>query len=378
MKKNQKVLYQIGNGDEDYYIFPSGGLEFNFPGGKKEITNTSELFDGVSLASGVDRLFKQGWAFSITWSEPVTSVFNLNYIQKIVNQGMKKIFFYEETSDGDIKVFFNYGIFTVNPDQRFSSTDTSGTGDQARYIYTGQMLIPNPFFYECDEELKYFDEAAYRAITPLRFDQGWNFDSGENFDSTFVTAFPAISGLSVDAKKEIFATCGSGNRKPLYFEDRFIAQDKNDLATSNLKTVSLSTNDLTQETSNTLAYKQTTAINSIYLIKFDPLGQNEWIEIKNTSNNSGTRITWVGDTANTNDVVFNSRNGVFVDSVTEEYLNYTKVVYDIAENVDDFLYFSPLYSRNPFLGIIEGETLTFQKSASSNNTISIDLLKTYN
>jgi hypothetical protein len=378
MKKNQKVLYQIGNGDEDYYIFPFGGLEFSFPGGKKEITNTSELFDGVSLASGVDRLFKQGWAFSITWSEPVTSVFNLNYIQKIVNQGMKKIFFYEETSDGDIKVFFNYGIFTVNPDQRFSSNDTSGTGDQARYIYTGQMLIPNPFFYECDEELKYFDEAAYRAVTPLTIGGGWTIGGGSIIGQTFATAFPAFSGLSVNAKKEIFATCESENRKPLYFEDRFIAQDKNDLATSNLKTVSLSTNDLTQETSNTLAYKQTTAINSIYLIKFDPLGQNEWIEIKNTSNNSGTRITWVGDTANTNDIIFNSRNGVFVDSVTGEYLNYTKTIYDIAENVDDFLYFSPLYSRNSYLGIIEGEALTFQKSASSNNTISIDLLKTYN
>jgi hypothetical protein len=112
------------------------------------------------------------------------------------------------------------------------------------------------------------------------------------------------------------------------------------------------------------------------LIRINALGKGESVSIKNTTNNSDIIITWLFDLANQNDLLFNSVDNILFDPSAQTLIDQT--FYSIDS--EDLLHFSAYLDNdiNQFIPKkIKNDTLVFQKSTATNNTIQIATLKPY-
>jgi hypothetical protein len=183
----------------------------------------------------------------------------------------------------------------------------------------------------------------------------------------------AFSSLSTADQKTLFDP-NNARRVPLSFKDRVMAREDLTFASTGIFSTTLTNN--TQNVINTTGLSlDTSSDNRVFRLKFQSLGLNETISIKNISNNSDILIRWNYGVANANDIEFNSYWGTFFDTVTGKEINSSYIIWDYT--YDLLLYFNSHNSINPY-GIVNYDNLIFQKNTASNNTITIQNLKTNN
>ena len=161
----------------------------------------------------------------------------------------------------------------------------------------------------------------------------------------------------------------------MYLQDRFIKRELI-TPTSYLLNQTLTTVTATDVyTSTDLQY--TTTDNLIYRIEISPLNLNQSVSIVNLTNNSGIKVTWVGAVVSPNTIVYNSYKSKFYDSVTNLEIPLSLINYEVLSNSN--LYFSALeYNRTPNTNPFNNaELIRLQRTAGSNVTVKLDVLKSF-
>jgi hypothetical protein len=135
----------------------------------------------------------------------------------------------------------------------------------------------------------------------------------------------------------------------------------------------LTSNDIQVSLNTSPLNLQTTIINNDLAIEFEPLNQNEWFEIINSSNNTGFRLTWLSTTPSNNCLYYPISDTIF------DIQN--KQVIDVSNYRIDSLpfkfYLSKLYPDFESFDYLTGDNLKIQKSTSQNLTILMQNLKQF-
>lgn len=134
------------------------------------------------------------------------------------------------------------------------------------------------------------------------------------------------------------------------------------------------TNNNTQITTSTLPLNlQTTIINNDLAIEFEPLNQNEWFEIINSSNNTGFRLTWLNTAPSNNclyypisDTVFDIERKTVVDSTSYR-----------IESLPFKFYLNKIYPDYENMETINYDSLKLRKNTNQNFTILMQNLKQF-
>jgi hypothetical protein len=375
-----KILYQFGDALEDYYIFAKYGLNYTLKPGVKTIRETSAIYDGESRINNTNANFKTDYILEVVFTMNIYEQGGINYLNKIFgDRKIRKIFLYEKDLYNQIsKFYFNWAEVVEPPTQVNEEQESLGLENRK---YSTKIRFLTPYFYECDDNLRYFSATDFEA-NKLYWSStaipGQNNSWGNTtvpkpyWGKTYLSAFPKVSTLNANSQSALFDIALP--KSPLQFKDRILAREDYTFASTGIFTTTLTTNNAT--TTNTSGLNlNTTSENRLFRLKFSALGQNETISIKNISNNSDILITWNYQVANTNDIEFNSYWGTFFDTVTGKEINTSYISWDYT--LDSLLYFSDLNSINPY-SMRTTDNLILQKNTSSNNTITIQNLKTNN
>lgn len=378
MMLGDKYLYQIGDGRDHYYLFNQAGLRYTIKTSFKAIRETAPYFHGSSRINGDNSNLKSDYIMSLSFVHKDDGLVDINYINRFFLHDLskpKKIFFYEKEDGNITKYFYNYVELNGNFSMDLVENRDTGLKDRR---YSVELMFSTPFFFECDDELKYFNKSNFENgnvyWSPIAIPNQNNYwgTTTVYWGQTYLSSFPKISTLTQQAQTILFDKIERD--VPLSLKDRFFKQEIKDLDTLNSYGLTLTNNSKIYYYLGSDSFK-TTAESRIYLIKFNPLTKGETIRIANLTNDSDILITWVGDSPNTNDIVFNSYFCEFFDVVTGKQITYNSINYTFT--LDQLLYSEPSLTINPYIRPFS-QTFLFQKNTASDNTITIQNLNTYN
>lgn len=366
-----KQIYQIGNGNSDYFIFNKEDLNIKFPRGVKTNIDKNSLGDGESDANGTNRDFKEDYIIELDYI--IKSGDDVNVLDKILFGGTFPIFFYEKLYDDAIRFWVQYGKCVSQPTRGALANEQYGLEYEG---FSVKIRLINPYLLSgFDTDLKYIDIDTYNDNI-YRYDGTYNYDGTITYNA-FEAGYKTLSTLTPDEQLETFVNCEQPNmraRVPLLLADKYIALDEVGIDTTNSFTHTFASNNVeTVDTDDMVLTDSNTDID-IYLIKISPLAKDEWVTIANQGNDSGLKITWLHNNANTNDIIYNSYRKKFYDSVTGEEIESIngkiQIDYDTTTR-PRFLYFSGLESNSINKSRIQ--TLNLQTNAGTPADIDITI-----
>lgn len=363
---NQKILYQMGDGRGNHFIFPKTELAVSSSSSIKTMFDDNSGINGL-INNSLSEEFKKGaYEFTIDFMLDNKDYIGLDYVKSFFWNGYKTIaFFYDLDKNGFINFYYTYLTITNSFLENYSSQiDYANDKIKVQVSVTAE----NPFFYETFG-LQYFNENTY---TPSLWDGSRTLDGSWNLDIGETSSIFNFANLSNDLKKQYFYDeCGE-NAKPLIFVDRFFKIENMAISSNLLVNQTLTTNALLDTTTNNLLIGST-AKNPIYLIEIGSLNQNETLSIQNLSNNSGLKFTWLSS-ATSGVIYYNSFKNRCYNS-NKEIISERDIRIEILNN--KFLFFNPQKNMNK-LSTVNNDNLRIQKNTSSNLTLKIETLKTFN
>ena len=180
--------------------------------------------------------------------------------------------------------------------------------------------------------------------------------------------------MSLKTKKTLFFDTADPSLALVYV-DKFFDKTRFEIEVGQeVISQTLSTNSILDiQTAN--IYRNTTAPNKTYLIEFTQLAQNEWVTIQNQSNTSSFKVTWLSSSPSPSIFYYNSVWERFYD-INGNQIPMTSIKLDKVNPSYDFLYFSAMSTLNKVV-VGETENIRLQKNSSTNETIKIEILNTY-
>jgi hypothetical protein len=367
--RTKQYLYQFGNAFEDYFVFPK--TNFSAPVSKSVKTQYLEanFIDGVIRTNLTDRNKLTGIDLETNFQIQNNSYYTLDYVKKVFFSRPKKIFFYTLDNDENIRFFFNpFADVSKTIEQKEQSQV-----DDSQLIENVQVgfKLPLPFVYECGANISYFDKDSYQTNV-VRFNSGSTFNSGKIFNAGINAGRKLISTLSINTKKLLFANPAKPIY-PLFYIDKFFDRSYFAIESPIINTT-LTNNNVTDIVTNN-SYKNTTAKNSVYLIEIGQMAQGDVVSIRNQSNASSFNITWLDSTSSPALIYYNSVWQRFYDGNGIQ-IPLSSIKTEKVESGDDFLYFSALANSDKIFAF-ETEIIRLQKQSSTNISVKIEILNTY-
>lgn len=369
--KIKNYLYQYGNGLEDYFIFPQIGFQNIVNKTVKTQYEDSNFIDGAIRTNLTDRNKLGAADLNINFLVEDNDYFDLGYVKKVFQSIPRKLFSYTLDANGDIKFYFTpYSDVTKTVSQEDKSVMENGQKIENVEI---SLKLQNPYWYECKSNISYFNKDAYVISTKL-FDAGFTFNSGVVFDEGTTVAKTSISSLSLKNKKSLFFDTPEPSYALVYV-DKFFDKASFGIEAGQEVINQTLTNNLILDITTSNIYRDTTAANKTYLIEFTQLAQNEWVSIQNQSNSSSFKVTWLSSSTSPTLFYYNSAWERFYD-INGVQIPMTSIKIDKINASDDFLYFSAMSTLNT---VITGttENIRLQKNSTTNETIKIEILNTY-
>lgn len=372
-----KILYQVGDGLGDHYVFDKQNLGYSYAISYKQIRETGSNFDGDVRVNGTNPDFKNQYELSISFRHNNESRFDVDVLTKIFKPKPFKIFFYSKDKSGFIdKFYFNWAYCTSNINNNIQAQEVTGQGEKD-FSVTLQMT---PYFFECDEELRYFDRNGYDdnqlywsstkipsinnawgSATPVR--PAWGL--------TFLNSWKLMSTLTDTQELATIDTPNIGTS--ITFKDRFFARELLSLSALTTNTFTTTTT-VAQRFVSTTFNTATSADNRVLLIRLDNWYQFKQITLRNIFNSTGLEFTWNAFTQNT-PIIYNTSLGeAFFDNGDSVPIDWLTV-----RPVDDgWLSFDGTKNFNIYRPSTVQQLQIDQTIITGTTNISINLLRTYN
>ena len=384
-------LYQLGNGLDDFIVFPKSNLTCRVSHTVKLAEVENNFIDGkIRLNLGQrNRLGAVTLDVSFAWSK--TNYFDLHKVKKVFFSEPKPIFFYTYNADED-DVEFYYSPFAeaieiINQEQ-LPNTDLGSDFEWLKVRL--QLLLP--FVFKCSGDqywLRYYDyfnysltggtEGLYYGKPGLVYGMA-NAYYGQTTNITLVTSDYYF--LSNKQRKQLFLEREQG--PVLVWLEPFFKPTEKIITPPHkvLYKMLTNNNDVFVTANSTL--KNTTAENRVYCILLynnnsaNPIftSPNQSILIENVDNQSNLIIEWLANTASSRRLMFLSYTQKLYDFT---FLPATEIPlgnYRINQTKPDFLYFSALGKQNAIFAK-EAEQLRLKKTNSFDITVEIYVLPTY-
>ena len=386
-------LYQLGNGLDDFIVFPKSNLTCRVSHTVKLAEVENNFIDGkIRLNLGQrNRLGAVTLDVSFAWSK--TNYFDLHKVKKVFFSEPKPIFFYTYNADED-DVEFYYSPFAeaieiINQEQ-LPNTDLGSDFEWLKVRL--QLLLP--FVFKCSGDqywLRYYDyfnysltggtEGLYYGKPGLVYGMA-NAYYGQTTNITLVTSDYYF--LSNKQRKQLFLEREQG--PVLVWLEPFFKPTEKIIALPHkvLYKMLTNNNDVFVTANSTL--KNTTAENRVYCILlytdnsenpvFSRFSQNQSILIENVDNQSNLIIEWKANTASSHRLMFLSYTQKLYDFTSDPATEIPLGNYRINQTEPDFLYFSALGKQNAIFAK-EAEKLRLKKTNSFDITVEIYVLPTY-
>jgi len=386
-------LYQLGNGLDDFLVFPKSNLTCRVSHTVKLAEVENNFIDGkIRLNLGQrNRLGAVTLDVSFAWSK--TNYFDLHKVKKVFFSEPKPIFFYTYNADED-NVEFYYSPFAeaieiINQEQ-LPNTDLGSDFEWLKVKL--QLLLP--FVFKCSGDeywLRYYDyfnyrltgnnESLYYGKPGLVYGMANTYYGQTTTNITLVTSDYYF--LSNKQRKQLFLEREQG--PVLVWLEPFFkpAEEADDyLPFRILTSILTNNNDVFVTADSTL--KNTTAENRVYCVRLFTLNPpnpvftspNQSILIENIDNQSNLIIEWKANTASSHHLMFLSYTQKLYDFT---FLPATEIPlgnYRINQTKPDFLYFSALGKQNTILAK-EAEKVRLKKTNSFDTGVEIFVLPTY-
>jgi len=373
----KKILYQFGNGDGDYFVFPRENLSVIPSTGVKTIYSDNPQIDGNSKTT--DKFRKTAKTYKIDFLIKDNQYYDMDYLQKVFWSGREQIaYFYDLDTQNNIQFYYTYLTVTKGLDDKYES---SASPSQEAEGFSVELTASNPFYYKCIDDTYYLNKDL--AGTSTIYGNVAQYGTTARYGGSLSDSQVNINTLSINQKREYFDVYGDvnsiNNRKyPIYYVDRFLRFDPTingvSLNASNLLiNTTLTTNDPTDVYTADLL-KDSTSTNQFYWIEIGQLQQNEWIKIVNQKNNSGLFITWLNATSSTT-FYYNSKTGRCYDN-NGAIIPFSKLQILREATTDTILNFEPDKSINKHL-FTTTQQIRLTKNTSTNLTLKIEALQSY-
>lgn len=372
---NSKFIYQYGNVPDDTFVFYKGRFDKLVQTSVKEVTDSAAFIQGEVDRKSNNALNKGSYLLEVDFTNQYNSPYTIDFINKIFFGAPKYAFFFDygrdtnnKYAETDInKFYFNPHVRSVQP-PNLSETERENRYD-GEYQESVTMKMAKPFFYDCTDEIEYVNYQDY-------IDGVINWGSttwGGSYWGSVPGAFGLVSSLT-GSKTDYFADLEPKDINYLLrLRDRFFERDTTQTSRRYVVDATFASGAFT-DVALTDTFDEVTANTRIYRFEFDALAPGQSITIQNLNNSSGIKITWVGDAANSESLVFNSYYGRLYSGATES--DVLESNYTIEVIGDDSLFFTGLL--NPFrISALSREVVRVTPSAGSNIELKIDVLPTY-
>lgn len=365
--QTKHYIYQIGDGDGDFYIPSKNELSANDSVTIRQEYEQTTFSDGQIRKNLANRNYIEDSTIEFSFLVRNEDAVSLDYVKKILNLKILKAFFVKYDSNSYPSVFFNpsvdvvsYKTQTVQPSEELGQT--------YQRVSATLKLAENPFLYECKPNIAYFDETA--SVVNKLLIGSFVIGDGSIIGQADIVSKVLLSGLTLSQLQSFFEDCNP--KKQLIYIDKFFDKSEFNITTGQEVINQTLTSNAIVSTQTTTIYKNTTAENRTYLIEISGiLNQNEWISIRNASNDSGIKITWKSTTPSPSVIYYNSfYNACFNSSGAK----IETVLIDQPESF--FLFFSPLKTFNTSFQN-EYEIIQLNKVSTNNLTVKVENLNTY-
>lgn len=379
---DDKLIYQYGNAIEPNYIFFKGKFQKNIATSVKTMYSDSFYIDGQVDMLQKTKARKNSYELECTFYNSFNSPYSLDYINRVFYGEPRLSFYYDYAYDPTAgknqrefgKIYYNYTRCIKPPNQSESQRDNMEKND----LVSDVILKPNtPYFYDCSDDVEYVLYTDYTAAVRQWDNNSLQWDNVSNLGWDYATnQFAVVSGLSNANKLDYFT-----NKKPddpkyiLFLKDRFFNRDTKQTnrnyvinETQNANTSSdYVTNDILQNAS---------ADTDIYRIELNQMAPNQTVEIKNLTNNSGIKITWLESSPSNAVLVYNSYYKKLYETTSETEIDSSKYSIQIPTENARALYFRGLV--NPFrIRELPYEQIRITNQGVNNLTVKIDVLPAY-
>jgi len=387
-------LYQLGNGLDDFIVFPKSNLTCRVSHTVKLAEVENNFIDGkIRLNLGQrNRLGAVTLDVSFAWSK--TNYFDLHKVKKVFFSEPKPIFFYTYNTDED-NVEFYYSPFAeaieIISQEQLPNTDLGSDFEWLKVKL--QLLLP--FVFRCDgwlDWLRYYDyfnysltgsnESLYYGKPGLVYGMAGAY-YGQTTSNVLLFTNDYFT-LSNKQRKQLFLEREQGPVL-VWLEPFFKPTEKIITPPHKVLYKMLTNNNDVFVTANSLL-KNTTAENRVYCILlytdnsenpvFSRFSQNQSILIENVDNQSNLIIEWKANTNSPHRLMFLSYTQKLYDFT---FLPATEIPlgnYRINQTKPDFLYFSALGKQNAIFAK-EAEKVRLKKTNSFDTTVEIFVLPTY-
>ena len=386
-------LYQLGNGLDDFIVFPKSNLTCRVSHTVKLAEVENNFIDGkIRLNLGQrNRLGAVTLDVSFAWSK--TNYFDLHKVKKVFFSEPKPIFFYTYNTDED-NVEFYYSPFAeaieIISQEQLPNTDLGSDFEWLKVKL--QLLLP--FVFRCDgwlDWLRYYDyfnysltgsnESLYYGKPGLVYGMANAYYGQTTSNISLVTN--DYYTLSNKQRKQLFLEREQG--PVLVWLEPFFkpVEEAGDYLPFRILAPTLTTNiDVFVTADSTL--KNTTTENRVYCVRlftFNPLNPvftspNQSILIENIDNQSNLIIEWLANTASSRRLMFLSYTQKLYDFTSDPATEIPLGNYRINQTKPDFLYFSALGKQNTIFAK-KAEKLRLKKTNSFDITVEIYVLPTY-
>lgn len=363
-----RLPYQYGDPrNGDFIVFNCDDLALQYQPRVKTERASSSLLDGdirlnVNEKNKLDNTIIK-LKFSLNQSEKYTQ----NYILSLFSEKPRKFFVYEEGEEKNQpikRILWQYAEAITLP-QVFSGTNERGFEYK---VYEVELYLLKPYFYDVDLSLYYFQDGAVYPVANGAYQANGAITAGEYMNQSFV---PITTPQQ--QQQAIF-----GGKILSVIDQYYAIEDINIMAASSLFNTTLTSNNPLYVESNNINL-QTSKETDKYLIQFNPLNTNEWIEIENLDTGGSVRITWLDQTPHVYNMIYSSVYNVLISTGTREIILTSQ--YRIDNPTGNPLFFSNKLKRdliNKFIYVNKTtDSLRIQKNTSSNNTIYIQTLKSF-
>ena len=388
-------LYQLGNGLDDFLVFPKSNLTCRVSHTVKLAEVENNFIDGkIRLNLGQrNRLGAVTLDVSFAWSK--TNYFDLHKVKKVFFSEPKPIFFYTYNADED-DVEFYYSPFAeaieiINQEQ-LPNTDLGSDFEWLKVKL--QLLLP--FVFRCDSRrdggeywLRYYDyfnysltgnnESLYYGKPGLVYGMANTYYGQTTTNITLVTSDYYF--LSNKQRKQLFLEREQG--PVLVWLEPFFQPAEKNLIPPHMILYRILTNNNDVFVAANSKLKNTTAENRVYCILLytnnsaNPVfSQNQSILIENVDNQSNLIIEWLANTASSRRLMFLSYTQKLYDFTSPTATEIPLGNYRINQTAPDFLYFSALGKQNTIF-TKEAEKVRLKKTNSFDTGVEIYVLPTY-
>lgn len=374
--RGKKVLYQFGEGI-NAILFRGENQRTTIKKSVRTKFTESPFSDGNIDLSGNRQNFLEQRTIEI--ENLITGVgYSIDHLNKnLYSAGIQKIFFYELTSDDDIKFYWNYGRVVAGNDDEVVSKDALGQEEAMRPI---SIALEFPYYFEA-ENLTFLDYSVISATNPAISWGDPNITFGQvgiNYGVVATGYEKTLSSLTFAQKKSYFLDN--------FCDPKFVVQEtdyflKPDLYEPNFTTKLLNTNTTYSVLSNEISLDlKTTKESFINLVRFnrtsgDCFVLNDYVEVWNEYTNSGFKFLWKKTSGSENELFINLQKGIVYDAnyfilkPTEDY------ELTMLSNREKLLSFSPRYLDREFAdtGLPATQTEYFFVKRQTTNAINFSI-----